>query len=293
MSFQWDEQKLTLDISLNEQKALRIGLVPWEQISTLLADVLPPPITTGTTQNPGAGIAMPEPFTYMRAESVHIEPQVPDKITNSDNTYDFDTLNQYENALVTITYSTPKYSVAGLDGTNGQEFNPDPVELLEHRWSIGAEFLTIPPTTAMIFLNSGDPVPEDVPLAKRIPITEMQITWPRVLSPPFAAMRSAIGKTNSSAMTFATGTCAIGTLLFVGAEVGRQVLSDGSRAWQLGYRFSERNVTDSTGQYQGWNVVWNPIGGEWGVIVGLAFATNEFPYEKTNLNTLFAPSQSG
>ena len=282
--FNWDELDVQFDIKPLESKATRKGLISWEQIQNVISTVFPVPISQGAIQTEGVGIALPG-FEYLRADAIHFQPQVP-RVNNTDVSYNFDVLNTYENAEVTITYITPKYSLAGLEGQNGQPYNPDPVKLLEHRWSIGAEFLTIPPTTGLTWWASSDPVSDEVLIGKRIPTIEHQLTWPYVLYPPFAAMRSCIGKTNSSQLNFQTGVIAPGTLLFVGAELQRQVLSNGIRAWNVGYRFSEKNIRSDDGTVQGWNVLWNPVSAVFGSL-SKGGAINTFPYEMANFNGLF------
>lgn len=294
-TFNWDELDVQFDIKPLESKATRKGLIAWEQIQNVISTIFPVPIHQGAVQTEGVGIALPG-FQYLRADSIHFQPQTP-RVTNTDVSYNFDALNTYENAECTITYITPKYTLVGLEGQNGQAINPDPVKYLEHRWTIGAEFLTVPPTTELTWWNGGvpataDPVSDEVVIGKRIPTIEHQLSWPYVLYPPFAAMRSCIGKTNSAQITFQTGVIAPGTLLFVGAELQRQVLSNGTRAWNVSYRFSEKNIRSDDGTVQGWNVLWNPVSAVFDSLSN-GGTINTFPYELTDFSGLFQVAQSG
>lgn len=285
-SFNWDELEVTFDFKPLSSTATRRGLIAWQRIGIMLAEVFPVPITQGAIQTEGVGVALPG-FPWLRADSIHIEPQVPGKVSNTDISYDFSQLNAYENALVTITYITPKFSINGVEGNTQNPQNPDPVKLLEHRWSIGAEFLTIPPTTSLSWKdNSGDPISDDVLIGVRIPTIEHQVTWPYVIKPPFAAMRSCIGKTNSVALQLQTGTVAAGCLLFTGAELHRQVMSNGDAAWNVSYRFSEKNIQTAAGTVKGWNVLWNPVSNEFDSL-DKGGVSNNFPYQKTAFSGLF------
>lgn len=288
-SFDWNEFDLTFDFKPLESKAVRKGLIAMADIEAMVAEVFPVAINQGSAQTNGVGIALPG-YPWLRADLINIVPAgkrvTNDVVADVSVATNFDILNTYELVEATITYITPKYSLVGLPNMS-QPYNPDPVTLLEHRWSIGAEFLTIPPPTNLAWFGTvGGPVSDDVRIGLRIPVIEHQITWPYVLNPPFAAMRTCIGKVNSAAMTFQTGLIKTNTLLFVGAELQRQILSDGTRAWNVTYRFSEKALQATGRDYYGWNVFWNPVQAEFNLIVN-GSQTDGFPYKETNLMTLF------
>lgn len=290
----WEETKVSFDIKPNGSRAMREGRFVWSEMADMIAEIFPVPVVTGAVQTDGQGIALPG-FGYLRADSIHIEPEVPEKTTNVTGLTSFLSLNTYAYGIAQVSYVTaPTLTNSGGSLPESQPFNPDPVQLLEHRWSIGAEFLTIkPPTTWNWYTNSDDPVPDDLPLGKLVPTIEHQITWPSVLFPPFTAMRSCVGKINSATMTLQTGAIRRSTLLFLGAELSRQVLSDGTRAWQVTYRFSERLIAIPSNAIAGWNVLWNPTSYEFDVLENAAGTDDEFPYEHANFNGLFVPEVIG
>ncbi len=197
--------------------------------------MFPSTINAGIVVEQGAGIAFPGK-DFLRADSLEIIPQHDenDPIQGPDTTQDFDTLPTYSNALATINYTTQRFAQGEAD----QE--EDPVLFLRHRWSIGGEFLSIGGNSAFWALD-GEQAADTEP-AVFVPTIEHEITWSRVTSPPFATIRDRIGKVNSTVLNFVTGTIAIETLVFIGAEIQRQILSDGSRAWEVTYRFSEKRV---------------------------------------------------
>lgn len=245
--------KITLTSVRSE--AVRQGIIAWSDIDALIADVFPPTINAGIVVEQGAGVAFPGK-DFLRADAIEFVAHFgdDDPIQGPDVTQDFDTLATYTSALATITYTTRRFA---------QEEDEDPVLFLRHRWSIGGEFLSIGGESAIWKLDSE--VTADTEPAIFVPTIEHEITWPRVTSPPFTTIRDRFGKVNDAPFTFVTGTAATETLAFVGAEIQREVLSDGTRAWELTYRFSERRVVSldedptlsgPTPGVGGWNHYW-------------------------------------
>lgn len=212
--------------------AQRQGIIAWGDIDDFIAQVFPPIINPGVTIEEGAGVAFPGK-DFIRADSIEFIPHFgeDDPITGPDITQDFDTLPTFLNALATIDYVTPKFAL---------DDDEDLIPFLIHRWSIGGEFLSIGGESTIWELDSEQAA--DVEPATFVPTIEHEITWLHVISPPFATIRDRVGKVNSSSLDFTTGTIVTETLAFVGAELQREVLSDGARAWEVTYRFSERRV---------------------------------------------------
>lgn len=245
-------------------EAVRQGVIPWSDIDDFITDVFPPTVNAGIVIEQGAGIAFPG-RDYLRADSLEIVPHFgeDDPITGPNTDQDFDTLPEYLNGLATIIYTTQRFSQD--EGEQGD----DPVPFLRHRWSIGGR---LDPTNddsswAEWDLDSG--ISADNLPSLFIPTIEHEMTWSRVTSPPFATIRDRIGKVNDAEGSFVTGTVAAETLLFVGAELQREILSDGSRAWEVTYRFSERRVPSmdedptllgSGPGVGGWNHFWRTYG---------------------------------
>lgn len=237
-------------------EAVRFGIIAWADIDALIAQVLPSTINAGIVVEQGAGIAFPG-VGFLRADSMEFVPHFDedDPQTGPDTNQDFDTLPTYLNALATINYTTQRFAT--------EEQEEDPVLFLTHRWSIGGEFLGIGGESVLWDLDNEQAA--DVEPAVFVPTIEHEITWTHVENPPFSIIRDRIGKVNDAALTFKTGTITTETLAFVGAELQRQVLSDGVRAWEVTYRFSERRVVsldedaDLSGPSPGvggWNHFW-------------------------------------
>lgn len=217
--------------------AVREGYTAWTDIDTFIAELLAPTITAGQTPIQGAPKSFPT-NTNLRVANIHIEPELTSQ-TGPNANEDFETLISYQRAKWTIRYETQRGSFPNNENEALEE--GDPVPFLSHRWSAGGEFLTLNNSGLEWSTDSGA-VSEDVNAGLLIPTIEHQITWERVVRPPFNGIRATLGKVNEARGSFATGTIYKETLLFVGAELERQVMSDGKRAWKVAYRFSERAV---------------------------------------------------
>lgn len=223
----------TFDFSLESQKSKRVGKIPWSSVPDLLEELFPF----------GSIVSAAHPsYPIMRARSLSVVPfsgdnEIPTSPVSSDLT--LSSVNEYAYAKATINYDyTP---TSGEGDPQDPEPNPDPVTLLSHRWSIGGEYLKVPPT-GFEWCDEGIVDPEQINVGILIPTIEHQISWPRVQYPPFSTIRSTIGKCNTTAISFATGVILPETLLFLGADLQRDILSTGALAWQVTYRFSERRV---------------------------------------------------
>lgn len=217
----------TFDFAPDHSRAMRTAYVSWSNIADLLAFVFPgsgfgPPVTM-----PG--------YPFLVARSLHVEPIIGEKTkptSPATSDLDFASVNTYDKAKVRIEFETPPYQP--------DDQGPDPQLLLQHRLAIGGEFLTID-SYGLKWVDGGL-VHEDVTAGKLLPLMEHQMTWQRVEHPPFAVIRDRIGCVNNTAMTFKTGLILPETLLFLGAELRRDILTNGALAWEVVYRFSERNV---------------------------------------------------
>ncbi len=243
--------------SINAE-AERRGKIAWGDADALIAEVFPSTINAGIVVEQGAGISFPGK-SFLHADRLEIVPFFDERQpqTGPNTTQDFDTLPTYLSALAIVSYTTQRFS------TEDDEQEEDPVPFLQHRWSAGGEFQHIGGESTLWELD--DEQAADVEPSVFVPIIEHQITWSRIKRPPFATIRDRIGKVNDAVVNFKTGTIAIETLVFVGAELQRQVLSDGARAWEVTYRFSEKRVasmdedptlTGSGTGIGGWNHFW-------------------------------------
>lgn len=190
-----------------------------------------------------------------RASRISFEPFQGDKTPTkvgasfSDSTlYDHPINDGRPTLKAIVTYSTVQSDI-----DNNQQ---DPVTMLTHNISIGGEYIqftnerklnwsvitnsTIPSTYA----NVGTVQNGTANFGFVLPTIEHQITWHRIVSPPFEAIRARLGTVNSDLIEFVTGKILPHTFLLLGAEISRDILSDGTKAWNVSYRFSERRIVD-------------------------------------------------
>ena len=236
------------DFGRSSATAKRTGIINWSNIDALIDELFPP------------GGLLPAAYPtndLLRVDKVQIEPISDEQKTLTSATNDIATVNTYDLAKVTIDYATGSGGNVE-EPVPGGEPNPDPTSLLTHRWSIGGEFITIP-SLGFEWKTDSTAVDRDIDMGILIPTIEHQVTWPRVINPPFTALRNTVGRVNSNEGSFSTGLFIPETLLFLGAELQREVLSTGALAWEVSYRFSERRVDAAdegvTGHpdYGGWN----------------------------------------
>ncbi len=242
-------------------------------VSDFLYEVFPPNSATNlyaTESDPLSG--------KYRASSVHIEPFQGDKtpvraggtFANSD-LYDHGINSERPTYKAVVTYSSSQRT---FDDDGDSSNTRDPVTMLSHSISIGGEYITLDDQAKIRWGEySGGSYTEattnNEPLKGQeagfpIPTMEHSIHWHRVVSPPFQAIYDSVGCLNSVPMQFNVGTFYPQTVLFLGAEISRDVMSDGQRAWSVTYRFSikkldeERVATASQlnyngNKYGGWN----------------------------------------
>ncbi len=141
------------------------------------------------------------------------------------------------------------------------------------------------PASGWRWPDTNQPIPQDMVLSKRIPVTTHHITWSNVVSPPWNAITAMQGTVNSA--TFQG--CLPGTLLFEGAEANKLFrkgggLEEGPSAyvWALNYAFREKAIKFG-GSVYGWNDVYNEVIGQWqNVLQNVATL-----YDSSDFNRLF------
>lgn len=241
-------------------------IINWANVPALLAEVFPP----SSAVTPFAAELDPY-FGIFRANRLTFK-NLSNLTTNLTGTG----VANFGKARVTITYSSVQIEPPQDQGE--ADADGDPVPFLTHSLGIGGEYITFGTENQLYWGATGIAVAAVQGIDAGFPITqtEHQIHWHRVVSPPFQAIRDLMGKINQTELTFATGTIRKGTLLFLGAEMSRDIMSDGTRAWDVTYRFSERNYTNSdriagwqlnsalqngdtstTTEYITWNHFWN------------------------------------
>ncbi len=122
----------------------------------------------------------------------------------------------------------------------------------------------------------------------RIPLIEHHLTWHRVVSPPWQAIRKCIGTVNNAEFL---GAAAAG-VLFDGATAKPEFLRIGElgraeQAWRIKYVFREKAVKTGNGEIVGWNHAYRPLpvsDPDWDE---LADANGNRPYRSSDFSQLF------
>jgi hypothetical protein len=155
--------------------------------------------------------------------------------------------------------------------------------LLSHSITIGGEFMTLP-NSQMLYKTTGNPVAnEDIKAAKVVPSLEHSMEWNEVPQIPYSAIRSCIGCVNGGSFFGAAAE----TLLFSGADISRQVTTDGTKPWKVSYKFSEKGINAYSG-LGGWNHFYDPLNDRWDYLVSSVNGAKV--YETRNFSTLFQGS---
>jgi hypothetical protein len=237
--------------------ATRTFKLAWADVPVFFTELFP---------NPLAGypaVAWVPGYSWMLAQSAEAEPFDPTKPggvnVGSDITYS-------DTARVTVQYGPPEMDqqqqpggASGEEGGGGDKSGPggdqgatggekgstnQPVTLLEHSVSVGAEFLTI--SNLALTWETGGAVPNPTVRAGQLqPTMEHQVTWNNVFQPPWDKIRSCVGCVNFSTFLGAPAEC----VLFLGSDANRNITNQGQKAWTLKYKFSEKNDDDG----KGWN----------------------------------------
>lgn len=248
----WDEAdgspEFNVDIEARRIEIIQRGYTNWGDINAMYAYLLAPTLVFGEIFGVPAGAAFPD-NQLIRMVAAKAVPLPGSTITGSDNAG----VNLYSLAFWTIKYHN-------LMAPFGQSQTQDPVPMLTTEADVGGEFL-VPKGLKLAWGVDGTSVQGDARGAIFIPITEWTFTWPRLVQPPFGAVRALRGNVNLNAMTFDCGVFQPETLLFLGSRVRRDTLSDGTLAWQFSYKFSERTVAAGDASYfgssvGGWNHYW-------------------------------------
>jgi len=223
--------------------ARRRLLVAWEDrhamVIELLAQGYPPGLPAGYPGAPGV-VAM----------EVQVEPWPPapdaqgplDDVTEQINSF----TGKY--ALLTVDYQLLVWAAGRPDLPSAPEGT-----VLTYRMDFGGEYMVLGGQNMYWHSDPTLPVPPEAVPTLRVPVVEHQITWHRVVAPPWEAIRRCVGAVNAGPFLGAAAE----TVLLDGATAQRQLLGlDSQRQPQLGWRivylFRERTVTVG-GQSYGWN----------------------------------------
>lgn len=231
-------------------------VIDWTDVPARLAEIFGP--TTGT------GIVATELdplFGLWRAQNVEFKPLRNQKMSDTvaGASAGDPIMPVFTEAELNITYSSIEQESPTSQDEADQDGEGDPVPFLTHSWSIGGDFITMD-DTSMYWSLGASAKGTGIAANKIIPSIEHSINWKRVLNPPFGEIRNSLGKVNSKNMTFSTGLIYPECLLFNGAEMSRDIMSDGTRAWDVTYRFSERRVDATLTNHQVYPITGLPVG---------------------------------
>jgi hypothetical protein len=172
-------------------------------------------------------------------------------------------LNSYSHSLAKaiVEYRT----TSGRDRTDGPENEPG--THLTYRMNCVAEYQALSPRGWQWEDDPSQVLPDDPPLARRVPMTEHHLTWQQVVNPPWEAIDRLQGTVNAQPFL----GCAAETLLFEGAEANKLYRAGIAAAastfcWQIHYRFLQRAVKQG-GQTVGWNHGWRGEPAGWARLI--------------------------
>lgn len=213
--------------------------------------------------NASIGAAVMLGFAGLICESLTISEMLPQLLDSSTPP------NPLNGWRVEISYSTPD-SDSGSDGGGGAG---DGI-FFTRKASVGADIITVPNTGLQWSSDSAD-FEEEANAGVRLSLIDHQINYRNVSVVPWSAIRSAVGKVNSSTYEGADS----GTLLFVGCEISLDDNRPGMALYSVDYRFSERG--------QPWNYYFRPGSGwEAAQIKG----SGSPPYESSSFSGIFPTS---
>lgn len=192
-------------------------------------------------------------------------------------------------ARVTIRYKTLDYNLVGGVPSNDDPDLPD-VPFLTHDISLSVEMLPVPRSTFRWDLDgagSTKDVSPDVSIPYVIGLMSHRLSWKNVPQPPWSAIRTAYGKTNEALFLGHEAE----TVRFAGLDANREFSFQGTKRWQLNYRFEARLIPHFAqgGGAAGWNHALrdDPAGGhtlEWQRI---NFNQGSIPFPTMDFDDLF------
>lgn len=240
--------------------AERRGLLPWDMLDQFIMQNLPPSTYAGGSLVTEKGAPFPG-RDRLRCVAITADAFCPRTIELDLNNVDY----KHEYWDVTLRYET------------------DSDSYLTHQWSAGGEAFTVEQGSlcwdrlpefivdlqvpgSFLVHNTTDGADRviGVKAAQRevqnpkliVPHIEHQVTWHRVIRPPYAAIRRCLGKVNDDEIDFRTGKIPKECLLLVGVNIVRNVMVDGNYSIEIVYRFSERRVKaldQAADEPGGWN----------------------------------------
>lgn len=223
----------SLSGTADERKATRTGYISWSNINSLFIALFPSPV--------GGIPQLPDLFpgsSVLYAESVKFDPD----LGEDDVILTAGPPPTYSLARVTIGYSTRQYD---------QATTADPI--ITRRRVASGQMMTLP-NTGLAWADGDGGIIEnpEVQAAKFVGQITHAITLHRVVTVPWATIRSLVGKVNNATFEGAAAEC----LLFDSLEEEQVVTQNGTDASNVTLNFIERNVDGNT--LVTWNHLYDP-----------------------------------
>lgn len=250
----------------------------------------------GTTFAAGGQIVQGELLTFpgkpwLILDTIDIRTHDEDDITGTDSNG-----VAYSNGgwILDLSYTTPEFDQDELNNDN-QDLPETPNDtFLTVRTTLSGQIMTIP-NEGLEWLTANDDSSTDVGSNTNagivVPMIAYQLTWHFVVNPNWSAIRAGIGTVNST--TFLGHPAE--SVLFEGLESSRQYQVDGTRKWEITFRFVAKDLkytdpTTGTTSTAGWNHFYrsDPGAGDpnWQQIVVKSGLKDI--YVSTDLNELFS-----
>ncbi len=175
----------------------------------------------------------------------------------------------YEKAKITATYKIP-FSNSKNKGRDDLPGIPKGT-FLDFSSDHGAEYVTTA-SSGWKWTDDGEEVSPDVPTGLLMPTEDVSLTWSRVTSPPWSAIRGGIGKINSSPFL----NYDVGKVLFTGVRSSKSFQLTEQTFWKLDYAFRVRT--------QEWNKFYKPKDKKWQEVDD---GSGTKPYSSTSFSDLF------
>lgn len=266
--------------------ARRIVRVDWDDIDAFAAELMPASISYGggIIQYPGGSFSTGNPNLRVSSFTWKPEHGPQSQITNP-GSCGTGAAPTYEYALFEIEYRYPQSPQDNSAATT----RGDPVPFLEHRVTSGGQLITLEQDSSATNLwvwESGQNVPDDVPINVFIGTTQHSVTWPRVPAPNWPNLEQFKGTVNDAAFSLRGYSYPEESLLYLNYDMTEIVMTNGSVAYNLTLHFEGKLVRLTDDTYGGHNHFWNKEENNWERIHKFA-ATTKGPYRTNNFNNLF------
>lgn len=270
--------------NLQRKRKVRVA---WDDIVAYEQELMPTSSVSGNQNSSGISASYPG-FPGLRVTGFTWAPLAGDNSkTDDEDTYG---VMAYEYAVFDITYGVPKADTGSENPENQNPPDYDPVPLLQHSFESGGEFLTLP-NTKLYWYYDSEYLSEDAKAGIFVPTTQHTLTWPKVISPNWAALLNKAGRVNFGTFRLRGYDYPPETVMYLGFSGEQEVMSDGVRAWKLTLKFSVKYITSNIPaaaavDYASWNEFYDERDGKWHTVLKESDASKV--YGTSDFTELFA-----